>query len=90
MDIKSGLFSQTRREQAQSLTQVWCGQKGIIVGINGDARFLGRITAIGLTVGCQFEVLQNEKHMPVLLYARDTIIALSRREGEKIMAEVKV
>jgi ferrous iron transport protein A len=71
----------------QSLTQLQRGKRGVVSAINGDTHFLGRITSIGLTVGCSIEVLKNEKRQPVLLYSRDTMIAINRKEGEKIMLE---
>jgi ferrous iron transport protein A len=72
----------------QSVTESKYGQRGIVAVLDGDARFLSRITAIGLTPGCPVEILRSEKRQPVLLYSRDTMIAVSRREGEKVMLEV--
>jgi ferrous iron transport protein A len=72
----------------QSVTEAKYGQKGTVAALNGDSRFLSRITAIGLTPGCVVEILRSEKHQPVLLYSRDTMIAISKKEGEKIMLEV--
>ncbi|MDR1421162.1 MAG: ferrous iron transport protein A [Treponema sp.] len=72
----------------QSLAQLASGQKGVVSAINGDAHFIGRITAIGLTVGCPVEILRNERRQPVLLYSRDTMIAMDKREGEKIMVKI--
>lgn len=66
------------------LTKVHAGQKGIITEMHGDARFISRITSIGLTVGCPIEVLQNEKKQPMLVYGRDTMVAIHREECEKI------
>lgn len=66
------------------LTKVRAGQKGIITAMDGDARFISRITSIGLTVGCPIEVLQNEKKQPMLVYGRDTMVAINREECEKI------
>lgn len=60
------------------------GLHGRIAAIQGDARFLSRATSIGLTVGCPVTVLQNEKKQPVLIYSRDTMVALSRAECEKL------
>ena len=54
----------------------------------GDRRYLSRITSIGLTPGCNIEVLQNGKNRPLLIYGRDTMIALNRGESERIMVEV--
>ncbi len=56
------------------------GQTAIISMIEGDTRFLSRIIAIGLTVGGQVKVLRNEKKMPLLVYSRDSMIAINRGE----------
>ncbi|MBQ2464404.1 MAG: ferrous iron transport protein A [Treponema sp.] len=34
----------------------------ILSGINGDSRFVSRITSIGLTPGCSVTVIKNEIH----------------------------
>lgn len=72
----------------KNITKLKGGQKGIVAMLDGDAHFLSRITAVGLTPGCPVEILRNEKRQPVLIYSRDMMIAVSRREGEKIMLEV--
>lgn len=64
------------------------GERGRIAAIDGDARFLSRITSIGITRGSVVEVLQNQKKHPVLIYGRDTMIAINRSECKKIMVEV--
>ena len=63
------------------------GYSGIITAINGDTRFLSRITSIGLTVGCKIEIMRNEKKQPVLLLGRDSLIAVNRKDCDRI--EVK-
>ena len=63
------------------------GFSGIITSIDGDTRFLSRITSIGLTEGVQIEILQNETNQPVLLTGRDSMIALNRKDCKRI--EVK-
>ena len=40
---------------------------------------------MGLMVGGTVEICQNHKKQPVLIFARDTLIAISRKESEKIM-----
>lgn len=39
-------------------------------------------------LGCPFEVIQNPKKRPVLVYARDTMVAINKTESDKIMVEV--
>ncbi|MCR4814110.1 MAG: ferrous iron transport protein A [Lachnospiraceae bacterium] len=71
-----------------NLTEVKNGEKAVIVRIEGDRRYLSRITSIGLNVGCRIEMLQNVKKKPLLIYGRDTMIALNRKESERIQVEV--
>lgn len=70
------------------LSDANAGAKGRITAIDGDSRFLSRITSIGLTPGCPVTVLRNEKKQPLLIYGRDTMIALNRAECSKIQWEV--
>lgn len=64
------------------------GEKGKVVSINGDSRFQSRITSIGITVGSVVEVIRNQKKQPIIIYSRDTLIAINNKESEKIMWEV--
>lgn len=68
----------------KKLSEAKNGEQGIIKAIEGDTRFLSRITSIGLTPGCPVTVVLNEKKRPVLIYSRDTMIALNREESDKI------
>lgn len=71
----------------KKLSELVKDQSGIIASINGDARFISRITSIGLTPGCRITIIKNEKRRPILVYSRDTMIALNRTECDGI--EVK-
>ena len=73
----------------QKLTDLREGQKARIIGITGARRYLSRLTSIGLNIGCPLEMLQNVKNRPVLVYGRDTMIALNRAESERIQVEVQ-
>lgn len=72
------------------LTELKKEQSGLITRINGDTRFVSRITSIGLTPGCKVTVVKNEKRRPLLVYSRDTMIALNRNECEDIEVEEAV
>ena len=64
-----------------------CGE---VKSIRGDERFLSRITSIGLNEGASFQVVKNDRKMPVLIFARETLLALNRRDSENIeVTEVK-
>lgn len=71
----------------KKLSEMPVGAKGRIESLEGDGRFLSRVTSMGLTIGCPIEVLQNEKRQPILIYGRDTMVALNRGECEKIAVE---
>ena len=63
-----------------SLNDVKENTDAIISELKGDARFISRITSIGLTPGCRLQVVKNDRNRPVLVYSRDTMIALNRKE----------
>jgi len=63
------------------------GVKAKITSIDGDRRYISRITSIGLSVGCTVEMIQNTKKRPILVYGRDSMIALNREESKHIMVE---
>ena len=73
-----------------SLNEVLENTDAIINELKGDARFISRITSIGLTPGCRVSIIKNDKNRPVLLYSRDTMIAVNRKECAGILvSEVK-
>lgn len=63
-----------------SLGELKENTEAVISGISGDSRFISRITSIGLTPGCRIRVIKNDRNRPVLLYSRDTMIAVNRKE----------
>ena len=64
--------------------------EAVISSVEGDTRFVSRITSIGLTPGCHVSVIKNDKNRPILLYSRDTMIAVNRNECSGIqVTEVK-
>lgn len=74
----------------QRLNELQPGQSATIAEVQGDTRFLTRVISIGLTVGTRIEVLRNEQKMPILLYGRDSVVALNRNESGNILVEVSV
>ncbi len=71
------------------LTQTLPGTHGKIRRIGGDAHFANRVTAIGMTEGTAFQTVKNDRKMPVLVYLRETLIAVNRADAEKIEIEAK-
>jgi ferrous iron transport protein A len=64
----------------KKLSELKKDAEGVIASVNGDQRFISRITSIGLTPGCSVKVIRNDKNRPMLVYSRDTMIALNRKE----------
>lgn len=70
-----------------SLSELKENREALVTDLNGDSRFMSRITSIGLTPGCRVKVVKNDKNRPLLVYSRDTMIALNRSECKGIMVE---
>ena len=68
-----------------TLSQGKPGCKYRITGIADEERLKNRVSSMGLMQGGILEVCQNNKKQPVLIFARDTLIAIGRAESEKIM-----
>ena len=66
------------------LSELKADTSGRIKTLYDDAHFLNRITSIGLTEGTVVQVVRNDRKMPVLVYARETLLALNRIDCEKI------
>ncbi|WP_022765193.1 MULTISPECIES: FeoA family protein [unclassified Butyrivibrio] len=62
------------------LSELRQNSDAVVKSLNGDQRFISRITSIGLTPGCSVRVLRNDKNRPMLVFSRDTMIALNRKE----------
>ncbi len=56
-----------------------------ILEIKEENRLVNRLSSMGLLCGSTVEVCQNNKKQPVLLFARDTLVAIGREESKKIM-----
>ena len=72
------------------LTEMKRDTFGKVESLKNDERFLKRITSIGLTEDTSFQVVKNDRKMPVLVYVRESLIALNRNDCESIeVKEVK-
>ncbi len=70
-----------------SLSELKENREAMVTNIEGDSRFMSRITSIGLTPGCKVTVIKNDRSRPMLVYSRDTMIALNRNECKGIIVE---
>lgn len=57
----------------------------VIKSFEETEHFESRISAMGIRKGVNLTILRNKKKLPILIYCRDTMIALGRGEAEKIM-----
>ena len=76
-----------RKGEHMSLSEVKENREALVSEVKGDTRFMSRITSIGLTPGCRIRVVKNDKNRPMLVYSRDTMIALNRKECKGITVE---
>ena len=72
---------------ALSLDQVQSDGAACIENLTGDREFISRATGRGFTPGTSLKVLQNLKKGPLIVYLRNTQIALGRNEAKKIIVK---
>jgi ferrous iron transport protein A len=70
------------------LSEIEAGKTVIVKEITADERLISRTSSMGIIIGSRLEVLKNERKQPLLLFCRDTMVAVNRRECEKIKVEV--
>jgi ferrous iron transport protein A len=71
------------------LSAMKVGQSAKIKAINGGYHFNCRATAMGITPDTELAMLQNTGSGPLLIYLRDTQVALGRGEAKKIEVSVE-
>lgn len=69
------------------LSELKTGGTGTVTRVAGDARFVSRVTSIGITEGCPIEVVQNVKKRSILLFERDSLMAIDRKDCDLIDVE---
>ena len=73
------------KQQEIILDQLAPGTRAVVSELQGGRGFASRLAGMGISVGCQIEVLQNPAHGSLLVLARDTRIALGRGVASKIL-----
>lgn len=71
--------------EKRTLSDAVPGRRYTVCEIKDEARLVNRLSSMGLLCGSTLEVCQNNKKQPVLLFARDTLIAIGREESKKIL-----
>ena len=67
-----------------TLDQAAPGKTYSVLEIKDEARLTNRLSSMGVMCGSQIEICQNQKKQPVLIFARDTLVAIGREESKKI------
>ena len=70
---------------AVTLSDATPGSRYCMLEIKEESRLVNRLSSMGLLCGSMIEICQTHKKQPVLLFARDTLIAIGREESKKIM-----
>lgn len=60
------------------------GKRYFIREIKDEARLVNRLSSMGLVLGSPLEICQNRTKQPVLVFTRDTLVAIGREESKKI------
>ena len=66
------------------LTMLATAKIGVVERLEGEKHFISRITAMGFTPRVKVAMIQNHKRKAVIVYLRDTQVALGRNEARKI------
>lgn len=83
------LISETQTSTRwKSLGDLPAGTRGVVRRLRGGKDFIGRVAALGFTIGAQVTVIENYGHGPIIAMVRDTRVALGRGESAKIQVEV--
>ena len=67
-----------------TLSEATPGQQFTVQEIKDEARLINRLSSMGIICGSTLTVCQNYKKQPVLLFTRDTLVAIGREESKKI------
>jgi ferrous iron transport protein A len=69
------------------LSQVPVGGHVLIRSLRGGAAFIGRMAAMGFSIGTEVTVLRNPARGPLIVMVRSTRVALGRGEADKVLTE---
>lgn len=67
-----------------TLSEAVPGSRYSVEEIKDEARLVNRLSSMGIICGSELTACQNHKKQPVLIFTRDTLVAIGRGESEKI------
>lgn len=68
-----------------NLALVKTGESVSVSDLSGGKGFKSRVLAMGFTPDARVTMMQNHNRGPVIVYLRDSQVALGRGEAEKIL-----
>lgn len=68
-----------------TLSEAQPGKCYIVKEIKEEERLVNRLSSMGVLCQNRLEVCQNNKKQPVLIFVRDTLVAIGREECKKII-----
>lgn len=68
-----------------TLSDAQPGNRYCILEIKKENRLENRLSSMGLLCGSDIDICQNREKQPVLVFARDTLVAIGREESKKII-----
>lgn len=70
------------------LPKISVNSRGTIRTISGSKSFLSKVTGLGITPGSKIAIIRNHKVGPLIIFMRDSFIAVSRKEAANIFVEI--
>lgn len=70
-----------------TLDRMAAGTQVRIERVEGDVRLLTRLSSVGLVPGAVVQIERNDRNRPVLVFERDTRLAINRKECAYIQVE---
>ncbi len=55
-----------------------------LISTGEDSHFIRRAGSMGLVAGTELRVIRNQPKMPILIFARDTLTAVNRKDAAGI------
>jgi len=60
------------------------GEVGVVKAVTGGRGFMSRLAALGFTPGAEVTMMQNFGRGPLIVFVRNTRVALGRGEAAKV------
>jgi len=90
IQVPESVDGKSRGEAASlpALSELASGTRGVVRGLRGGQRFIGRMVALGFTVDAEVEIIQNLGHGAIIVAVRGTQVALGCGEAAKVQVQV--